>query len=70
MFLLRHKAGFTLVEMLVILALISVAVAMVYPNMFSAWERFEERLADARERQEDRKDQFLLFIQDRHGNTP
>ena len=41
MFLLRHKAGFTLVEMLVILALISVAVAMVYPNMFTARERFE-----------------------------
>ncbi len=59
---LNNRRGFTLVEMLIVIALISVAVSLVYPSMFKTWERFDNLLKTAEMNQAKRKEAFIRFI--------
>lgn len=56
--------GFTLIEMLIVLVLISVSVALVYPGMLALRDRFDERLAVATTEKNSRKETFVQFVTD------
>ena len=57
-------AGFTLVEMLVVLVLISISVALVYPDMLGIRDRFDAMLDKATIERNQKKEAFAQFISD------
>ena len=56
--------GFTLVEMLVVLVLISISVALVYPSLFAIRDRFDGLLDEAGAERAKKKESFVRFISD------
>ena len=56
--------GFTLIEMLVIMALISVSVALVYPSMHNLREKFDTLLEKADIQRNVKKETFTRFVTD------
>jgi prepilin-type N-terminal cleavage/methylation domain-containing protein len=56
--------GFTLVEMLVILVLIAVSVALVYPSILNTKERFDGLLATSAHDVKMKRESFARFIDD------
>ncbi|GAM08229.1 hypothetical protein OR1_00500 [Geobacter sp. OR-1] len=62
----RHTRtkGFTLVEMLVVLVLISISVALVYPSLFGIRDKFDAQLEKASSDRSIKKESFARFISD------
>jgi type II secretory pathway pseudopilin PulG len=56
--------GFTLVEMLVIMVLISISVALVYPSMLGIRDKFDTMIETATDERNNRKEAFELFVRD------
>jgi prepilin-type N-terminal cleavage/methylation domain-containing protein len=56
--------GFTLIEMLVVLVLISMSVALVYPAVFNTRDRFDALLDSAGKEREQKRAVFNKFITD------
>jgi prepilin-type N-terminal cleavage/methylation domain-containing protein len=56
--------GFTLVEMLVVLVLISISVALVYPAVVQIRDRFDATLELASADREKKKESFMRFVTD------
>ena len=58
------ERGFTLIEMLVVLVLISISVALVYPVMFNLRDRFDGLLDAAGAERNQKREVFVRFISD------
>lgn len=56
--------GFTLVEMLVILVLISISVALVYPSLLNMREKFDTLIEKADADKNSKKEAFTHFVND------
>ncbi len=56
--------GFTLIEMLVVLLLISISVAIVYPSMFTMRDKYDDQLKAASDEQSKKKEAFTRFVTD------
>lgn len=56
--------GFTLIEMLVIMALISISVAIVYPSVHGLREKFDTLLEESEARKNVKKETFTRFVND------
>jgi len=56
--------GFTLVEMLVIMVLISISVALVYPSMHDLREKFDTLIEKADADKNVKKETFTRFVSD------
>lgn len=57
-------SGFTLVEMLVVLVLISISIALVYPNLLGIRDSFDTLLDKATAERNQKKEAFAQFISD------
>lgn len=60
----RGASGFTLIEMLVVMVLISISVAIVYPQMHTLREKFDGVLTSATDEHNRKKESFAKFISD------
>ena len=58
----RGAGGFTLIEMLVVLVLLSICVALVYPSMFRTRERFEGLIEESNLVRNRKREIFIKFI--------
>jgi prepilin-type N-terminal cleavage/methylation domain-containing protein len=56
--------GFTLIEMLVIMVLISISVALVYPSLHDLREKFDTQIEKASTEKNVKKDNFTRFVND------
>jgi prepilin-type N-terminal cleavage/methylation domain-containing protein len=58
------RRGFTLIEMLIVLVLISISVAVVYPSMFKTRDHFDSAIEAAGKAREEKRVAFNHFITD------
>jgi prepilin-type N-terminal cleavage/methylation domain-containing protein len=58
------ERGFTLIEMLLVLVLISVSVGMVYPSMFKTRDHFDQAIEAADKERNEKRVAFNHFITD------
>ena len=56
------SGGFTLIEMLVVMVLISISVALVYPSMLELRDRFDGMLDAASAERNQKREVFVRFI--------
>jgi prepilin-type N-terminal cleavage/methylation domain-containing protein len=56
--------GFTLIEMLVIMALISISVALVYPSLLNLRGKFDTLIEKATAENNVKKETFTHFVND------
>lgn len=56
--------GFTLIEMLVIMVLISISVALVYPSLHDLREKFDNLIEKADAGKNVKKETFTRFVND------
>ena len=56
--------GFTLIEMLVIMVLISISVALVYPSVHNLREKFDALIEKADTDKNVKKETFTRFVND------
>lgn len=59
-----HARGFTLIEMLVIMVLISISVALVYPSLHGIREKFDSTIEKTAGAKEHKKETFTSFVTD------
>lgn len=62
--------GFTLIEMLVIMVLISISVALVYPSLISLREKFDMTIEHADAEKNVKKGEFNRFVTDGYTYKP
>jgi len=60
----RTPNGFTLIEMLVIMVLISISVALVYPSLHNLREKFDTLIEKADADKNVKKETFTRFVND------
>ncbi|MEI6206352.1 MAG: prepilin-type N-terminal cleavage/methylation domain-containing protein [Desulfuromonadales bacterium] len=56
--------GFTLIEMLVIMVLISISIALVYPSLHDLREKFDTLIDKAADEKNVKKETFTRFAND------
>jgi prepilin-type N-terminal cleavage/methylation domain-containing protein len=59
-----RSSGFTLVEMLVVLVLIAISVALVYPSLLHLRDKFDDKIELATNERSRKKESFTRFISD------
>jgi len=64
-----HQRGFTLLEMLAVFVIISLAIGIIYPVSYRLAEKFESRLQLASIANEEKKQEFMRFIRDEDEPT-
>lgn len=62
------KKGFTLIEILIVIAIIATTLAVVYPSFFKIEAKFTQLLQKAEEKELIKKRNFLSFIKDEECN--
>lgn len=62
--MLSNKSGFTLIEILITITIISLSIAIVYPVSVKILDKFENYISKFEEKQNKDKERFERFIRD------
>ena len=65
----NKQRGFTLLEMLAVFIVISLAIGIIYPVSYRLAEKFESRLQLASVANEEKKQGFMRFVRDEDEPT-
>ncbi len=58
------KRGFTLIEILVVMAIIAITVGVVFPTYFKLQEKYRNYISQIENKNQQMKQKFISFIKD------
>ncbi len=67
---IHQQAGFTLVEMLLVIFIMVLASSVVFPVSFRLLDKFDTRLSLHEAAQQAKQQQFIAFIRDQRDVKP